>query len=366
MTIDFVKSLNSFSLSIAIMVLFFVAEYFISLGLKKKVFEFSDTIANTVCGIIERSIYILFAAIYFGSFEFVHENFAIFSIPKTWWSAAILFVAIDFLWYMYHRSGHVINLLWAAHITHHQSEQYNLTLSFRVSSLQLFIRMFFWMILPFLGFDPLQTTVIIGINAAYQFFIHTRLINRLGFLEHIFVTPSHHRVHHGKNPQYIDKNYGGIFIFWDKLFGTFQKEEEEVQYGVTKPLNSYNPFQAWFHYFFDLYHASKMEKGFKNKVKIWFAGPETLGPYYDSLEPKEFKPNVLSPSLKWYIGVQFAFLCYVCIVMFKWYGPNSYLSNSEIMAILLFVSYSAVSFAAILENKRSAIYLEIVLSLIHI
>ena len=180
MTIDLI---NSFSLSMAIMVFFFVLEYFVSLALKKKVFEFSDTVTNAACGIIERGIFVLFAFIYYGTFEYIYTNFRLFTIPINLITTLVLFLAVDLLWYCYHRCGHVINVFWAAHITHHQSEQYNLTLSFRVSSLQLFIRMFFWMILPLLGFDPWHTTFIIGINAAYQFFIHTRLINKLGFLE---------------------------------------------------------------------------------------------------------------------------------------------------------------------------------------
>lgn len=364
MSIDFISSLNSFSLSVAVMVVFFILEYFVSLVVKKKVFDFPDTIANTACGIIERGIYIVFAFAYFGAFEYVFDNYRLFTIPQTWWSTILLFLAIDFMWYIYHRSGHVINILWAAHITHHQSEQYNLTLSFRVSSLQLFIRTFFWMVLPFLGFDPLETTVLIGINAAYQFFIHTRLIDKMGFLEHIIVTPSHHRVHHGKNPQYIDKNYGGILIIWDKLFGTFQKEEEEVQYGITKPLNSYNPMVAWFHYFRDLWGASKMEKGFANKVKIFFAGPETLADYYDEIGEKPFRPNPLTSNLKWYIGIQFAFLCFICITMFYWYGPDNFLQNLEMTAIIFFVLFSSLSFSTVLENKKGGFVMELIRVLI--
>ena len=351
MSIDFVKELNAFSLSVALMVLFFCAEYLISLGLKKKYFEFSDTITNTLCGIIERSIYIVFGFFYYGAFEFVYTHFHLFEIPNNWATKIILFVLVDLLWYVYHRSGHVINLFWAAHITHHQSEQYNLTLSFRVSSLQLFIRMFFWMALPLLGFDPVLTTVIIGINAAYQFFIHTRLVNRLGILEEIFVTPSHHRVHHGKNPEYIDKNYGGILIIWDKLFGTFQREQAEVQYGITKPLDSHNPFMAWFHYYIDLYHATKLEEGWRNKLRLLWAGPESLAKYYNYKQSEAFVPRKLSTHMKRYLGTQFAVLCGLCVAMFAWFGPDNYLRYREMFVIVLYVSFSGIIYAAILDNK---------------
>lgn len=356
MAIPYLEQVNAFALSVAIMIFLLIGEYIASVLLKKRVFGFSDTMTNAACGIIERGIYILFAFAYFGAFEFVYQ-FRLMTIPVNWWTLVILFFAVDFLWYVYHVGGHLVNLLWAAHITHHQSEEYNFSLSFRVSSPQLLIRVFFWMLLPFAGFDPLTTTMMIGLNAAYQFFIHTRLINRLGFLEDIIITPSHHRVHHAKNPKYIDKNYGGILVIWDKMFGTFQKEEEEVEYGITKALNSYNPLTAWFHYYVDLYGASKLEKGVVNKIKIWFAGPETLENYYNSLPEKKYEPNKLNNSLKWYLGLQFSLLCLLCIMMFKWYGHE--LGNREMVVVIAFCAYSGVSYSSVLENKNYSAYLEV-------
>lgn len=356
MLIPYIEQVNAFSLSILIMVLLFIGEYALSLILKKNVFNFADTITNTGCGIIERGIYILFSVVYFGAFDYVYQ-FRIIEIPVTWWSTIILFLAVDFLWYLYHIGGHLVNVLWAAHITHHQSEEYNFSLSFRVSTPQLIIRIFFWITLPFLGFDPLLTTIIIGVNAAYQFFIHTRLVDKLGFLEYFMVTPSHHRVHHAKNAKYIDKNYGGVFIIWDKMFGTFQKEEEEVQYGITKDLNSYNPLFAWFHYYVDLYKASTREKGLVNKVKLWFLGPEVLESYYKSIPAEDYAPNTLNTSLKWYLGIQFSFLCALCILMFKWYGVL--LGNQEIVWLTVFCGFSSYSYSAVLENKTYSVYLEL-------
>lgn len=359
MAIPYLEQVNKFALSVLIMMLLLIGEYVASLLLKKKVFSFSDTITNAACGIIERGIYILFAFAYFGAFDYVYQ-FRLMTIPNTWWSFIILFFAVDLLWYLYHVGGHLINVFWAAHITHHQSEEYNFSLSFRVSSPQLLIRVFFWAVLPFFGFDPLMTTLIIGGNAAYQFFIHTRLIDKLGFLEHILITPSHHRVHHGKNPKYIDKNYGGVFVIWDKMFGTFQKEEEEVEYGITKSLNSYNPLTAWFHYYGDLYRASKMEKGFGNKLKIWFSGPETLEKYYNSIPEKKYQPNVLNTSVKWYLSLQFALLCLLSMLMFKWYGNVLDQNNpKELIILIIFSVFASVSFSAVLENKSYSTYLEV-------
>jgi alkylglycerol monooxygenase len=354
--IPYLEQINAFALSVVIMVLLLVGEYLASLVLKKKVFNFSDTITNALCGVIERAVYVVFAFAYFGAFDYVYQ-FRLMTIPHTWWSFIILFFAVDLLWYFYHLGGHLVNVLWAAHITHHQSEEFNFSLSFRVSSPQLLIRVFFWMILPFLGFDPLITTLVIGGNAAYQFFIHTRLINKLGFLEHILITPSHHRVHHGKNSKYIDKNYGGIFVIWDKMFGTFQKEEEEVVYGITKSLHSHNPLTAWFHYYGDLYGASKMEKGLVNKFKIWFSGPETLGKYYNSIPQKKYKPNTLNTSLKWYLGIQLSLLCGATLFMFRWYG--NLLDDQDMAGLIGFCVFSGISYSAVLENKSYSAYLEV-------
>ncbi|MFT6716030.1 MAG: alkylglycerol monooxygenase [Saprospiraceae bacterium] len=353
---QYLNQVNAFALSVVIMILLLLGEYVASLLLKKKVFNFSDTVTNAACGILERGIYLLFVFAYFGVFDYMFQ-FRIMTIPTTWWSFIILFFAVDFLWYVYHVGGHVINVLWAAHITHHQSEEFNFSLSFRVSSPQLLTRVFFWALLPLFGFDPLITTLVIGGNAAYQFFIHTQLIGKVGFLEHILITPSHHRVHHGKNPKYIDKNYGGILVIWDKMFGTFQKEEEEVKYGITKSLNSYNPLTAWFHYYADLYKASKTEKRVKNKLKIWFGGPELLEDYYNAVPDKKHQPNVLNTSLKWYLSLQFSILSVQSLLLFRWYGT---LNENDMTVFIIYCISSAASYGVILENKSYSAYVEVI------
>jgi alkylglycerol monooxygenase len=353
MTVELTKA---FAFSIITMILLVLGEYFISKLMKKKVFEFSDSLTNLACGVLERTIFLLFVVIYYASFTYFYNNFSLTHIPINPLTTVILFIAIDFLWYWYHRAGHEINILWAAHITHHQSEEYNFTLSFRVSAIQLIIRMFFWLWLPIIGFDPALTTLIIGINGAYQFFIHTRLINKLGFLEKILVTPSHHRVHHGKNEKYIDKNYGGIFIIWDKLFGTFEKEVEEVQYGITKPMKSHNPIVAWFHYFIDLYKASKQEIGLKNKIRIFLAGPETLGPYYDKNKTETPKDIRAEKSIKFYLLTQFT----IIIVIFAsvYYYTDTMPMSIQYIAIS-FLVLSTLSLGFVLDRHTISFGLEL-------
>lgn len=353
MTIELTKA---FAFSIVTMVLLVLGEYFVSKLMKKKVFEFSDSLTNLACGVLERTIFLLFVVIYYASFTYLYNNYSITHIPVNPITTVLLFIAVDFFWYWYHRAGHEINILWAAHITHHQSEEYNYTLSFRVSTIQLIVRMFFWLWLPILGFDPGLTTLIIGINGAYQFFIHTRLINKLGFLENILVTPSHHRVHHGKNEKYIDKNYGGIFIIWDKLFGTFEREDEEVKYGITKPMKSHNPIIAWFHYFIDLYKAVQEEKGFKNKVKIIIAGPETLAPYYEKHKSESPKDIRAEKNMKGYLLTQFT----IIVVLFACIYYYTDIMHETVQYIVIsFLIFSSLSLGFVLDRHPIAFALEL-------
>lgn len=353
MTVELTKA---FAFSIITMILLVLGEFLISKLMKKKVFEFSDSLTNMACGVLERTIFLLFVVIYYASFTYFYNNYSITHIPINPFTTVLLFIAIDFLWYWYHRAGHEINILWAAHITHHQSEEYNFTLSFRVSAIQLIIRMFFWLWLPIIGFDPALTTLIIGINGAYQFFIHTRLINKLGFLENILVTPSHHRVHHGKNEKYIDKNYGGVFIIWDRLFGTFEREVEEVKYGITKPMKSHNPITAWFHYFIDLYNAAKQEKGFKNKMRILFAGPETLGPYYEKHKTEIPKDIRAEKNIKGYLLTQFT----IIIVLFAaiYYYTDTMPETIQYI-VISFLIFSTLSLGFVLDRQPISFALEL-------
>jgi sterol desaturase/sphingolipid hydroxylase (fatty acid hydroxylase superfamily) len=171
--------------------------------------------------------------------------------------------------------------MWAAHVVHHQSEDYNLGVALRQSALQPFVSMVFYWPLAVLGFPPAVFAACVSLNTIYQFWIHTRMIGRLGLLESFLMTPSHHRVHHGRNPIYIDRNHGATFIVWDKLFGTYQREEEEVAYGITTPLASWNPIWANVQYWAELWHSAQRTHRLRDKIAVflkppgWF--PDDLG-----------------------------------------------------------------------------------------
>jgi len=168
--------------------------------------------------------------------------------------------------------------LWALHVVHHQSEDFNFTVSARITVLQAFARTGFWCVLPLIGFPAPMITGMLLVHGLYPFFIHTRLVGKLGVLEYLFVTPSHHRVHHASNEQYLDKNYGDVFIIWDKLFGTFKKEDEEPVYGLTHPLKTYSFLWQHFHYFIEMAVAIKQENTLKGKLQLLFGRPDKLDP----------------------------------------------------------------------------------------
>jgi len=166
-----------------------------------------------------------------------------------WYLWPLLLLADDFSFYWHHRMSHTVRLLWAAHVNHHSSEQYNLAIALRQSWTEDLYKYIFWLWMPLVGFPPLAMLTMISLSLIYQFWLHTRTIRSLGPLEWILNTPSHHRVHHGSNVRYLDRNHGGILIIWDRLFGTFEPETEPVLYGLTTNIHTHNLFKIAFHEF---------------------------------------------------------------------------------------------------------------------
>ncbi len=174
-------------------------------------------------------------------------GFRLFDIPVNVTTFLLLLLAQDFCYYFLHRCSHRIRWMWAAHSVHHSSENMNFSTAFRQSLMYPLADMWlFWLPLVFIGFNPVLVVLVVLFNLALQFFVHTQAIKTLGPIEWLFNTPSHHRVHHGQNVQYIDKNYAGVLIIWDRLFGSFEAEDETVRYGLTKPINSFNPLTVTF------------------------------------------------------------------------------------------------------------------------
>ena len=204
----------------------------------------------------------------FRVFDFVNQ------IP-IWALWIITFISIDLVFYVYHRMSHRIRFLWAIHLSHHSSEEMNFAVSFRQAWFGPISKIPFFMVLPILGFDPTIIAVAGVISTLWGIVGHTQVIGKLGPLEWIFNTPSHHRVHHGSNKQYIDKNYGNLLIIWDRLFGTFEPEEEEVKFGLVNNVNTFNPVKVTFMAWMSMIKDLKQKNSFFEAIKVIFGPPVT-------------------------------------------------------------------------------------------
>lgn len=327
---------------------------------REKIFKYESSVSNTTIGIAERLLNLFVTVAFYDLFVWVYENYALFDIPNVWYMWVFLLLAADFVWYWYHRLGHEINIFWAAHIVHHQSEEFNLSAAARITTIQAMIRTVFWCALPLLGFQPMMVMVILVVHGMYSFFTHTQVIKAPKWLEYIFITPSLHGVHHASDEKYLDKNYGDVFVFWDKMFGTFQQEEEKPKYGLTHPIGSYSFLWQHFHYYLEIYEAVRRQKDFRNKLKIIFGSPSVMDQDIRSqLEKKFFQKNTnreaLQPIFKKYINVQM-FLVTFGLMLFSAFF--SYFDGVEKATITLLTMVTLVNIGALLEQRKWIYYLE--------
>jgi len=351
--------LNYLALAVPFFVGLMIVEFFIARKKKKKIFNFTRSIANINVGIAERLFDTLVTGLFFFVYDYLHRHFAIFPIHPSLLLWVALLICTDFVWYWYHRLAHEINIFWAAHIVHHQSEDFNYTVSARITVFQAFVRTGFWCVLPVIGFPAPMIVSMLLVHGLYPFFVHTRLIGRLGVLEYILVTPSHHRVHHASNPQYLDKNYGDVFILWDKLFGTFRKEEEEVVYGLTKPLASNSFLWQHFHFLLELLVAVRREKGWKARLGMLFGRPDQVDP---SIRPQlESRLGIRNNNrsageeLNRYVVFQVIFSL---VVLFGFILLEQWLSWPVQLLFTIFILLTLVNCGAILEQRKWVFYLE--------
>lgn len=229
-----------------------------------------------------------------------------------WWQWLLVLLAVDFLYYWFHRACHENRFLWACHVTHHSGEEFNLTTALRQCSFQRIFEYMFMAPLALAGVPWQMMFICHGAVKIYQFWVHTRLIGKLGFLEFILLTPSHHRVHHGRDPRYLDKNHGGILVLWDRLFGSYAEEIEEPNYGLVKPLRSFDPLHANIHEYAGIFADMRRTRGFWNRLQILLRSPgwrpaDLGGPRVASPVPQDYEkydPQIGGP-LKLYVWVQF-------------------------------------------------------------
>ncbi len=263
--------------AIPVFVLAMLLEFYVATKQGLKTYEKKDTFSSLAMGFGNVLVDFLSKVISLAALFYVYENFRIFTIPVSWWSFILLFFADDFSYYWFHRISHENRFLWASHVVHHSSQHYNLSTALRQTWTGSFFSFVFWLWLPLIGFHPAMIVFMMAISLLYQFWIHTETIDKMPrWFEAVFNTPSHHRVHHGSNPLYLDKNHAGILIIWDKLFGTFQPEikEEKVRYGLVTNINTYNPikiaFLEWVAMFKDAFSG---KKSIKDRINYFLKPP---------------------------------------------------------------------------------------------
>jgi len=333
----------------------------------QNVYRVNDAVTNISCGILDQVSGIFAKVFTIGAYVFVFNwasSVTGINLQNSWFNFILCFIAADFAYYWAHRLSHKVNFLWAGHIIHHQSEEYNLSVALRQGAFQKLLT--FWVYLPLalVGFKPEWFIISIAINLLYQFWIHTELVKQMGVLEYVLNTPSHHRVHHGRNPKYIDKNHAGVLIIWDKMLGTFQKEEEHPTYGITNPSNTFNAVEAHFQPFFRIWQDLKIISGIKNKMLYllkppgWY--PKELGGFKPApeIEHPPRKYEVIIPiQAHYYVIVQFL----IAISISSWILFNIPLySNYYKVFFLIFISYYLYSTGLILTANNKAKVFEIV------
>lgn len=261
---------NIILFAIPFFILAMLLELYVTTKQHINTYESKDALSSIAMGL--GNVFLGFAskALVLLIFFWIYDNFRLFTVPVAWWSFVLIFFIDDFSYYWFHRISHECRLFWASHVVHHSSERYNLSTALRQTWSGGFYTFIFWLWLPLLGFHPAMILLQMSISLLYQFWIHTEAIDKMPkWFEAVFNTPSHHRVHHGSNPIYLDRNHAGILIIWDRMFGTFQPElkEEKVVYGLVKNIKTYNPikiaFIEWVNMFNDAFTG---KKSIKNRI----------------------------------------------------------------------------------------------------
>lgn len=354
-------NMNPIVLSIPIFFLLIGIELAVERFSNRKLYRLPDAIANLSCGITSQLSGLFLRILAIGVYEIVYSNFALLKLAPNWIYWVVLFLLVDLAYYWAHRMSHEINLFWGGHVVHHQSEDYNLSVALRQSSFQVVWTFAFSLPIALLGFETYHFALISAFNTLYQFWIHTETINKMGWFEYVFNTPSHHRVHHGRDPKYIDKNHAGTLIIWDKMFGTFQKEEERPTYGITKPINSWNAVWANFSHYATMAAEMKMIPSWTDKAKYLFKKPgwypESLGGYRPapSVDRNAYKKyDTPAPVLvNYYVLAQYI-ICLVVTATFLFKQGQFSLVQKAGVAVL--ISWWVVN-CGVLFEKRAWIWI---------
>ncbi len=352
------EMINPIAVAIPGFFLLLAVEWWVARRRQVKVFRFADAITNLMCGLTSQAAGVFTAVLGATAYLYVFEHAALFELTAEPWLWVVTFIVVDVIYYAWHRFTHEVAIGWITHVVHHQSEDYNLAVALRQSFTSSLSTIPFFLPLALFGVPPAVAALCIALNTLYQFWIHTELIGRLGPLEWVLNTPSHHRVHHGINPQYLDKNYAGVFIVWDRLFGTFAREEEQVVYGTVAPLRSWNP--VWANVWYAVLLGKKLfgPRG----AQVAFRSPafdpvrgEHVTPLPVSRETRDKFQTPVSAPLIAYQAVHFLLVTTTLIALL-----TQTLSLEIRIASASFIFAAGFAFGGLIERKRWALPLELV------
>ena len=316
-----ISAMNYVQLAIPYFILAIILESIYGYLRKNQTYRLNDTVNSLQMGMLSRLVGVL--RLGFSAVVFTHLV-SLFGVQQwsadTWVHWVLAFIAYDCCYYWKHRFGHQWRIMWASHSAHHQSEEYNLSTALRQTGTDYIGFVFY--IPMYLAGTPVEVMVTVGsLNLVYQFWVHTEHVRFLGVLDYILVTPSNHRVHHAKNPGYIDKNFGGVFVIWDRLFGTFAVErvEEPCRFGITHGLKSWNPVWANAIVWWDTVKLSMQTRRWQDKFLLWFKGPAWLPEdisqtHAGSWQDDKFDP-VASTYCKIYVFAQFVVVTLLALVL---------------------------------------------------
>ncbi|MEW6434362.1 MAG: sterol desaturase family protein [Myxococcota bacterium] len=340
----------------------FFAGILVELGVAKlkgrKVYRLGDAMGDMGCGIAQQLVGLLFAtAAMTGAYEWLYGH-RLWTLPTTWlpWVAALVGVEVAYYWW--HRLSHEVNLLWAAHVVHHHSEDYNLAVALRQSVTTWATSLPFYLPLAWLGVPTFHFAVVLALTTLYQFWIHTELVPPLGFLEKWINTPALHRVHHAINPRYLDKNHAATFSVLDRLFGTWQPEEEPCVYGTTRPINSFNPLWAQVETYVDLVRLAAKAPSVGQALKVFFASPAWRPAWMGEAEKRDFARKyqpAASAGVRAYAFAQWVLLLGGVFSFLMW---GRALGPAPFWAAVGLIALSLASLPSLVEGKRWARPLE--------
>jgi alkylglycerol monooxygenase len=325
-------------------------------------YRLSDAINSLSAGVLSTTVGLLTKVVGLITYTIAWQYVGVFELSANdTWVWLLAFVFYDFCYYWNHRMGHERNVLWAAHSVHHQSEDYNLSTALRQTSSGFIFSWIFYLPMAVVGIPPLVFLTVAAMNLLYQFWVHTRHIPKLGWLEWVLVTPSNHRAHHAQNAIYMDRNYGGVFIIWDRLFGTFQEEldEEPVIFGVTTPLASWNPLWANVQFYAVLWRDALRAESWWDKLRIWFM-PTGWRPADVAAKYPVEKPDIsrfvkfdvpLSMPQKIYAAVQFALYVLLGSALL---GQGDALTVQQALLGSVWMGFGLYCLGVWLENRPAA------------